>query len=145
MTGIIDTLKSLINQHQTQVRNRQFVEAVMGSIALLALADGEISFAELMARDYFLDHVQQLQIIEPNEAAELFRSYAETIEADPQAGKDKVWNLVSIFCGDEILAPLLLRICNAIAKADSNYSEKEQAIITKLAEILGLENSQYLN
>ena len=142
MTGIINTLKSLLNRNQTQVRNQKFVEAVMGSIALLALADGEISFAELMARDYFLDHVQQLKIIDPNEAAELFRCYAEMIESDPKAGRGKLWSLVSTFYGDEILAPLLLQICEAVAKADTDYSKQEQAIVKKLAEILGLENSQ---
>ncbi|HAC65928.1 MAG TPA: hypothetical protein DCF68_20940 [Cyanothece sp. UBA12306] len=139
MSGIIDTLKSLIKQHQNQVRNRKFVEAVMGSLALLALADGEISFAELIARDYFLDHVQELQIIEPNEAAELFRSYAQIIEADPQTGQDKVAEAVSHFCGDEVLGSLLLRICQAIAQSDTQYSHQEQAVIAKLAEILGLE------
>ncbi|WP_267384415.1 TerB family tellurite resistance protein [Cyanobacterium sp. uoEpiScrs1] len=140
MAGIINTLKSLVDRHQNQVRNRKFVEAVMASMALLALADGEISFAELMARDYFLDHVQQLQIIEPNEAAELFRYYADTIKDDIKVGQDKVWNLVSTFCGDDILAPLLLNICKAIAEADTNYSEQEHTIIIKLTKILGLKN-----
>ena len=41
---------------------------------MMASADGEISFAELMARDYVLDHVQQLQVFDPNEAADLFYS-----------------------------------------------------------------------
>jgi hypothetical protein len=30
----------------------------MGSITLLALADGEIDFTKLIARNYFFEHIQ---------------------------------------------------------------------------------------
>ena len=84
MTGIFNGIKALLAKHDQKVRDRQFLEAAMGASAMLALADGEISFAELMARDYILDHVKQLQVFEPNEAADIFCVYAETISNNPQ-------------------------------------------------------------
>ena len=49
------TIETLLAKHRQNVRNRRFLEAAMGASAMLASADGEISFAELMARDYVLD------------------------------------------------------------------------------------------
>ena len=101
MSGIFEALKGLLAQHQQQVRSRHFLEACMGASALLALADGEISFAELMARDFVLDHVKELQLFDPGEAAELFRTYAETLETSPEKGKTEVLAAVNQLWGDK--------------------------------------------
>ena len=143
MSGVISALKTLLAQHHQQVRRRHFLEAAMGASALLALADGEISLAELMARDYVLDHVKELQVFDPNEAAELFRSYAEAIEADPDAGSSKVLKAVTQLSGDRGLAPLLLRVCVVIGKADFNFSEREREVVATLCDVLGLERMEF--
>ena len=139
MSGVISALKALLAQDHQRVRRQHFLEAAMGASALLALADGEISLAELMARDYVLDHVKELQVFDPNEAAELFRSYAEAIEADPDAGSSKVLEAVTQLSGDRELAPLLLRVCVVIGKADLNFSEREREVVATLCDVLGLE------
>ena len=139
MTGIFSAIETLLAQHHNKVRNRQFLEAAMGASAMLALADEEISFAELMARDYVLDHVQQLQVFDPNEAADLFRNYAETISNNPQLGKAHVLEKITHLSGDRELASLLIRICLVIAKADRNFSQAEHKVIDTFCDVLGLD------
>ncbi len=139
MLGIFSAIETLLDKHHQKVRSRQFLEAAMGASAMLALADGEISFAELMARDYVLDHVKQLQIFDPNEASDLFCNYAEAISNNPQIGKANVLEATAQFSGDQELASLLLRICLVIAKADGNCSPSELEVINTFCDVLGLE------
>ena len=136
--GVIETLKALLVKHEQKIRSQKFLEAAMAATAMLALADGEISFAELMARDYILDQVKELQVFEPNEAVELFRTYAETISLDPEKGEVIVDKAITQLCGDEELASLLLRICLVMAKADRDLSQQEQKVINGFCDILGL-------
>ncbi len=136
---VINAVKALLQKHQQQVRNRDFLEAAMGASALLATADGEVSFAELMARDYLLDRVEILHMFDSGMAADLFRQYAESIQEDTDAGWAKVIESVKKISGDEELARLLIRVCIAICKADLKFSEREHAIVADLCGVLGLE------
>ena len=140
--GVIETLKALLVKHEQKIRSQKFLEAAMAATAMLALADGEISFAELMARDYILDQVKELQVFEPNEAVELFRTYAETISLDPEKGEVIVDKAITQLCGDEELASLLLRICLVMAKADRDLSQQEQKVINGFCDILGLDKGE---
>ena len=142
MAGIFSVIEALLAKHHHKVRSRQFLEAAMGASAMLALADGEISFAELMARDYVLDHVKQLQVFDSNEAADLFRTYAETISSNPQIGKAIVLEAITQLSEDQELASLLLRICLVIAKADRNFSQPEREVINTFCDVLGLEKKE---
>ena len=142
MMGVIETLKALLVKHEQKIRSQKFLEAAMAATAMLALADGKISFAELMARDYILDQVKELQVFEPNEAVELFRTYAETISLDPEKGEVIVDKAITQLCGDEELASLLLRICLVMAKADRDLSQQEQKVINGFCDILGLDKGE---
>ena len=142
MAGVVSAIEALLGKHQQKVRSRQFLEAVMGASAMLALADGEISFAELMARDYVLDHVRELQVFAPNEAAEVFRTYAETISIDPTRGKALVLEAITQLSGDKELASLLLRICMVIGKSDRDFSQPEHEVINTFSDVLGLEKEE---
>ncbi|MGK7948735.1 MAG: tellurite resistance TerB family protein [Xenococcaceae cyanobacterium] len=142
MAGLVSSIEALLAKHHQKVRSRQFLEAVMGASAMLALADGEISFAELMARDYVLDHVRELQVFDPNEAAELFRTYAETISIDPKRGKTVILEAITQLSGDAELASLLLRICVVIGKSDCDFSQRERAVINTFGDVLGLDKGE---
>ena len=136
---MINVVKALLQKHHQQVRNREFLEAAMGASALLATADGEVSFAELMARDYLLDRVDILHMFDPGEAADLFRSYVETIQEDADLGLSKVVEAVSKLSEDTELAPLLLKVCMVMCKADDDFSQREHVILEDLCSVLGLE------
>ncbi len=139
LSTVINTIKALLQKHQQRVRNREFLEAAMGASALLATADGEVSFAELMARDYLLDRVEILHMFDSGMASDLFRQYAESIQEDSDAGAATVFESVKKLSGDEELALLLIRVCIAICKADLTFSEREHAIVADLCQVLGLE------
>ena len=145
MSNIIESLKASIAKYQQKVRDRKFLEAAMGACALLSLADGEISFAELIARDYLLDNVNRLQLFDPNQAAEVFRAQAEALEADNETQKARILETIAQFANDAELAPLLLRICIAIAIADRNFSSSEREVVSQLGKMLGLEESELSN
>ncbi|MGK7941888.1 MAG: tellurite resistance TerB family protein [Crocosphaera sp.] len=138
MSNIFQSIKGIIAKHQQKVHQKQFLEAVMGACALLAIADGDIDFAELMARDYILDHIEQLQVFDANEAAEIFRIKAEALQNNYQQEKTKIIDLITPYNQDEELAPLLLKICLIIAKADRNLSSSEQEIINELKQVLDI-------
>ena len=95
-----------------------------------------------MARDYVLDHVKQLQAFNPNEAADLFCNYAETISNNPQLGKANILEAITQFSEDRELASLLLRICLVIAKADGEFTQLELQVINTFCDVLGLERKE---
>ena len=136
MANLIQSIKAMIAQHQQQVRQKQFLEAAMGTCALLAVADGDIGFAELMARDYILDNVQQLQLFDANEAAEIFRLKGEALQNNYQQEKTEIINSIAPYVGDRDLAPLLLQISLVIANADRKLKSSEKAIINELKQVL---------
>lgn len=139
MSNIIESIKGIITKRQNKVRQKQFLEAVMGVCALLAVADGEVDFAELMARDYILDHVEQLQVFDANEAAEIFRLKTEALQNNYQQEKTAIIKLVSPYCEDRELSNLLLQISLTIAKADTKLTSSEQEIINELKQILEID------
>ena len=139
MSNIIESIRGLIAKHQEKTRQQQFLEAAMGACALLSMVDGEVSFAELMARDYILDHVQRLQMCDANEAADVFRNQIEALKNNYQEAKSKILELITPYAGDAELAPLLLRISIAIAKADRELQPSEEAMVTELRKVLQID------
>ncbi len=138
MSNIIESIKAIITKRQDKVRQKQFLEAVMGVCALLAVADGQVDFAELIARDYILDNVEQLQVFDANEAAEIFRIKAEALQNNYQQEKKQIIKFIAPYREDRELAPLLLKICLIIAKADRNLTSSEQEIINELKQTLAI-------
>ena len=141
MSNFIESIKNLIDHRQQKLNQKKFLEASMGACALLAMADGEISFAELMARDYLLDHVRQLQVFDVNLAADLFRECVEALKQDYQSTKNQIVEVIAEFAEDQELAPLLLRLCQAIAYADRDLTPAEENMMIELGEILKLDQS----
>jgi tellurite resistance protein TerB len=136
---VISTIKTLLTEHHHKVRSRNFLEAVMGASALLALADGKLSLAELVARDFVLHHVKELQVFEAEEASEIFYLAIEDLKATPEINKQKILKAVAKFSANKDLAVLLVRVCIVIARWDDDFSEPEQKIISELCHVLGLD------
>ena len=124
MSNMFQSIKAMIAKHQQQVRQKNFLEAAMGVCALLAVADGD------------LDNVQQLQLFDANEAAEIFRLKGEALQNNYQEEKTEIIKLITPYIGDRELAPLLLQISLVIANADRELKASEQEIINELKEVL---------
>lgn len=136
MSNIIQSIKAMITKHQQKVRQKQFLEAVMGTCALLAIADEYIDFSELIARDYLLDNLQPLQLFDANEAAEIFRLKAEALHNNYQQEKAQIIKSITPYADDTEFAPLLLKICLVIAKADRKITASEQELINEIKQVL---------
>ncbi len=139
MSRLVDRAKALLERHREQARERRFLDAAMAASALVATADGEISLAELLSRDEVLTRVDALQAFDSNQAVDSFRGFVDAIEADAEAGAAQALAAVGAFGDEPELAHMLLRASVAIAKADSDFSAEEQAIIDRICEALGCE------
>jgi len=116
---------------------RAFVDAAMAASALVATADGEVSFAERSRLDDLLTKVEPLSAFDVHEAADLFRVYAEKIRADPEDGRAAALKAVRPFHSDPDAARRLLRIACAMGRAGGAYSQPGMTEIRRLAETLG--------
>ena len=109
------------------------MSSIIQSIKAISIAGQQ---HELMARDYILDNVQQLQLFDANEAAEIFRLKGEALQNNYQEEKTEIIKLITPYIGDRELAPLLLQISLVIANADRELKASEQEIINELKEVL---------
>ena len=135
---MFETARETLRNGLTRFRNRQFLDATMAATALVATADGEVTFSELSALDSVLETVQDLQIYDPHVAVDIYRDFADEIGRNADAGKEAAITAVRKIAGDTDAAELVLRVAVAISKADGNFSPPEAAVITELCGILSL-------
>ena len=122
-------------------RNKPFLEAMMATTALLALADEEIVLSERLALDFILENVNELKVFDVHQAVNLFQDWAKEIKEDFGTAKKQVLQAVAKFSGEEEKASLLVRAAILIAKADGDFSEPEQKVLDELCQVLCLESS----
>jgi tellurite resistance protein TerB len=140
MSTFVIKVRQMLSRYSERVRERAFLDAAMAASALVASADGDVSLAELLSRDDILDRVEALQAFDTEVAVSRFRSYLRGIETDHGSGAARALAAVAAFGEDPELAPLLLRVAVAIAKADARISPEEQAVIEQLTQALGAED-----
>lgn len=122
----------------TRFRNRQFLDAAMAAAALVATADGEVTFSEMSALDELLETVRDLQIYDPHVAVDIYRDYADEIRTSPEEGRSNALDSVRRIAGDGDASELLIRVAVAISKADGALSSPEMHTIGALCTALGL-------
>ncbi len=132
--GILDAFNAFLSHYDRDYRNQQFLEAAMASTALLAIADGSVSFAELMARDDVIERIGQLQGFDVGEAVELFRIYGEKLTENPKKARKEILKLSHPLAEDRELALLLLRMALVVAKADQTICPTEWQVLRELAK-----------
>jgi len=139
MTALVDELlssyRSLLERH----RNRPFLRGAMAACALVASADGQVSFAERMRVDQVLTTLERLRVFDPHEGVELFGEYSEAIFAAPKAGREHALAAVRAASGDGETADLLVRICLAVLNANPASPLVAQIEVVMLCNLLGIE------
>lgn len=83
------TARETLRNGLSRIKNRQFLDATMAASALVATADGEVTFSELSALDTMLETVRDLQIYDPHIAVDIYRDFADAIADNPD-GKSVV-------------------------------------------------------
>ena len=109
----------------------------MAAAALVATADGEVSFAQRSRLDDLLTRVEALQAHDVHDAADLFRIFAENILAHPEEGRARALKAVRRVGEEDDTARLLMRIACAMGRADGSYSRPGMVQIRRIAMTLG--------
>ena len=132
------TTRETLRNSLSRIRNRQFLDATMAATALVATADGEVTFSELSALDTVLESIQDLQIYDPHIAVDKYKDFADAIGDDPERGRRNAIATVHKVAGDADAAELVIRVAVAISKADGELSQQEAKSISDLCETLGV-------
>lgn len=132
------TARETLRNSLSRFRNRQFLDATMAATALVATADGEVTFSELSALDTVLESVQDLQIYDPHIAVDIYKDFADAIANDPDAGRRNAMAAVAKIAGQADAAELVIRVAVAISKADGELSADEKRSISDLCGVLGV-------
>jgi tellurite resistance protein TerB len=135
---MFETARETLRRGLARFRNRAFLDAVMAAAALVATADGEVTFSELSKLDDVLENVQDLQIYDPHVAVDLYRDYADAIMEDRDRGRRDAFERVSRISGNDEEASLLVRVALAISRADGEFTSTERQTVSELCGVLGL-------
>ncbi|MBM3559450.1 MAG: hypothetical protein FJX53_06170 [Alphaproteobacteria bacterium] len=131
---VFETLRLELERH----RQRPFVEAVMAVCALVATADGEVSFSERSRMDAVLEGVTQLARFDPHDAVDIFNRHVEAFARDAAAARAAALLVARHGASDAAAGGLLVRIAVAIGHADGTYSAEERVAVRWLCARLGL-------
>lgn len=132
------TARETLRNSLSRIRNRQFLDATMAATALVATADGEVTFSELSALDTVLESVKDLRIYDPHIAVDRYKDFADAIADDPETGRRAAIAAVGKVAGDGDAAELVIRVAVAISKADGELSRQETEAIGDLCGTLGV-------
>jgi len=139
MSGFLKNLKRNYQSHMERQKNRPFLEGVMAACAMVATADGEVSFAKRVRVDQILQSLQQLQVFDPHEGIDLFNDFTDLILEHPATGHETAFLAMDRVARDAENGALMLRICVAICEADSQSRLADQIEVVSLCSRLGLD------
>jgi tellurite resistance protein TerB len=135
---MFQTARETIRLSLSRIRSRQFLDATMAATALVATADGEVTFSELTALDSVLESVQDLQIYDPHIAVDIYRDFADSIAENADAGRRIAMAAVARIGRDHEAAELVIRVAVAISKADGDLTPPEARAISDICCTLGV-------
>ena len=138
MANLLSKLKDTLQLHSERHKNRPFLEATMAAAALVASADGTVSFSERYSVDQMLEQLDQLKVFDPHQAVDLFNSYVESLRDSQEEGRARALAAVAAISEDREAAKMMVRISAAISRADGNFSLVEREEIEAICEALGL-------
>ncbi len=118
-------------------KQRPFLEAVAAACALVATADGEVSFSERSRLDAVIESLSQLRLFDPHEVVDAFDSNVARLAEDEDGFGDLMKTIVA-GTKAEGAPDLLLRISAVMSLADGRDSADERALIEKICAALRL-------
>ena len=133
--NLIEKLKSEIEQRN----NKPFLKAAMAVCALVANADGTVSFAERYRVDRVLETVRELRIYDPHKAVDVLDGFLDDLRRDRETAARVLRAKIARFAGDHKSARTLLRIAYFIVTADEGIREAERAVFDKICDSLNVD------
>ncbi|MBT5180349.1 MAG: tellurite resistance TerB family protein, partial [Rhodospirillaceae bacterium] len=114
MAGFLSALKKSYATQMQRHQNKAFLNATMAACALVATADGRVTFSETVRVDQIVETLEQLRAFDPVEAADLFRDFCDAVLDNPKEGHNKLATILENMRGNQETAELLIRICLAV-------------------------------
>ena len=139
MSGILDNLRRLFQARSEKEQNRPFLEAAMAACAMVSASEGEVSFADRIRVDQFMDTLTRLKVFDPHEGVDLFNQYTAGILASPQEGRETALKTIKTVASDMETAELLIDLCLAVSLSDGVTSLVEHIEIVSLCGLIGVD------
>ncbi|WP_395000472.1 tellurite resistance TerB family protein [Acinetobacter sp.] len=111
--------------------------ASMAICALVAAADGTIDSSERTKTANAIAKCEELKDFDMKVLKAKFEEYATEMD-DPDFGTVNLEKVIRQVKGDEDDCRMVLALGIIIGKADGNFDDKEKAICTRVAKMLGL-------
>ncbi|MFL1517160.1 tellurite resistance TerB family protein [Pseudomonas prosekii] len=119
-------------------KNKEFMEAVANSCAMVAAADGEVSSTEKMKMTGFINNSPELKVFNLTDVIKVFNDACGKFEFDFQIGQAEALKVISKIKGKDGAGRLLVRVACAIGASDGNFDDKEKAVCRLICLELGL-------
>ena len=135
---VLELLREGLKKRSARQRDRRFLEATMATSALVAFADGEVSFTERMRLDQILNHLHQLRAFDVHEAINHFNEVVEDLKAEPEEGHARALESIEAFAQDKASARLMVRAACHLCVADGVFTDGEQEQVAELCVLLDI-------
>ncbi len=135
---VLELLREGLKKRTARQRDRRFLEATMATSALVAFADGEVSFTERMRLDQILNHLHQLRAFDVREAINHFNKVVEDLKAEPEEGHARALESIEAFAQDKASARLMVRAACHLCVADGVFTDGEQEQVAELCVLLDI-------
>ena len=122
-----------LNRH----KQRPFLEAVAAACALVATADGAVSFSERARLDAVIESLSQLRLFDPHEVVDAFDEHVAEL-AEDEDGVAAMLKVIRAGTRADGAAELLLRISAVMSLADGRDSADEHAVMLRICAALAL-------
>ena len=138
-------ISSLLSDYKTQVerhKKRPFLNGTMAACALVAIADGQVSFSERVRVDQIINALHTLKVFDPHEAVDIFNRICDDIIKSPKQGREKAMQAVRAAADTDEKASLMVRIFLGICEAGGKASLATQIEAVMLCSIIGKDPTQ---
>ncbi len=140
MSGFLVNLSDFYQEQMLRHRNRAFLRASMAACALVAMANGNVSFRQRIRLDQIMETLEALRDFDPHEGVNLFNEVVTAMRNSPRSGHETA---MEIILKETVSHPekseLLIRICLAVSEVDGIIPMTEQIEIVGLCSRLGVE------
>lgn len=146
MFGMFKKLKGAgaeIAEKSVKAENKDLMEAMVGGVALMAFADGELEDSEITAINALLGSTKQLEVF-GNDVNVEFDRLCKKFESGYRMGRLEVMKEISDVKGNKEEAEMVLVICIEVAYADGELEPDEEKELNTIAGKLGLRLADYI-
>lgn len=148
--GFFDTLKSRLGELQAQAttqvgkyKSKDFAKASMAMCALIAAADGTISYDERQKTEDFIRSNEALKVFDPDELLKDFGFYASKLEKDFAFGKMEAIATIGKLKKDLGAARAVIQVGIVIGGADGDFDKDEQQAVREACLAVGIPPGEF--